>query len=546
MDTPNRLLKIFDLAKKLGFVHSLPFDKNEFGPNGIKYRYTKKSVESRIKRHISNIIKKESVNPKISKDDRLEDKHISGRGAGSKNAIYDRNQFIRSYFRYKESTIKYSFSTDEDYKPKEDEFYPLHKSKKLFIKDKEVPLLTQQPVSDKHINYEDLAVLCDKLYSFTEIAEFCFPPCFYSNTFNEWNEESPSVYGIDFPLRKSTIETIAKFYGIDSIKLDKATEPFIFYDDLMYLAGRSIALKYRRFIVSNLHLQFEKKEVHLKLEEEKLYKGPPYNEIVNRFLLNSQNINEINQYKESNIIKSGGKIQIKRSILSEYSSLHQEDNPPKIDLYKMLRVSKSYYWLSKQFSQNRLKRKDENWWNVSEWRNLQKIWKCSRKIHMNCVPLQISGKGNYINDIVGYTIELVDVPTQKKEQKAVGIPGETVKKYVYKMYWTNTPLYPIVSRLFTPSKDASPEMKKEYQIVAKLFRAKFNYGNRHDYNERAIDNFFSGLKPNQKILAIFDGEGKIETIEGCASYDQLEKKIKVNGCTIPVDKLTHLRVMTEN
>lgn len=40
-------------------------------------------------------------NPKIPKNDRLENKHVPGRGSGSKAAIYDRNQFIRSYFRYK-------------------------------------------------------------------------------------------------------------------------------------------------------------------------------------------------------------------------------------------------------------------------------------------------------------------------------------------------------------------------------------------------------------------------------------------------------------
>lgn len=60
MDTPKRLLEIFDLAKTLGFVHSpLVFnEKNDYGPNDIKYRYTEESVESRIKRRINSIIKK--------------------------------------------------------------------------------------------------------------------------------------------------------------------------------------------------------------------------------------------------------------------------------------------------------------------------------------------------------------------------------------------------------------------------------------------------------------------------------------------------------
>ena len=61
MDTPKRLLEIFDLAKTLGFVHSpLVFnEKNDYGPNGIKYRHTEESVERRIKRRINSIIKKE-------------------------------------------------------------------------------------------------------------------------------------------------------------------------------------------------------------------------------------------------------------------------------------------------------------------------------------------------------------------------------------------------------------------------------------------------------------------------------------------------------
>lgn len=412
MDTPKRLLKIFDLAMTLGFVHSRPFantfissqnEKNDYGPKGIKYRYTKKSVESRIKRRINSIVKKETVNPMPPKDDRLENKHIGGRGAGSKDGIYDRNQFIRSYFRYKKSTIKYSFPTDDGYKLRKDAFY----SKKLFVKDKEVPLLTQQPVSDKHINYEDLAVLSDKLYSFTEIVKFCFPPCFYSSKFDEWSKKSPAVYGIDFPLKKSTIETIAKFYGIESIQLVDAEEPFIFLDDLKYLVNRSIALKYRKFIYSYLRLQFEKDD----------------------------------------------------------------------------------------------------------------------------------------NDV--YAIELQDVPTLKKEQKHPGTPRETERKYVYKMHWTNTYLRPVISCLFTPEKDESSAIKKEYQVVKKLFGAKFNYGNWHDYDERAIDNFFNSLRSNQKILAIYEGKELIETVEGCAaSYENEE--IKVNGCTISRDKLIHLRVMTEN
>ena len=397
MDTPKRLLEIFDLAKTLGFVHSpLVFnEKNDYGPNGIKYRHTEESVERRIKRRINSIIKKEMNNPKIPKNDRLENKHVPGRGSGSKAAIYDRNQFIRSYFRYKKSTIKYSFSTDDG----KDKLY----SKKLFVKSKEVSSLTQQPVSDKHINYEDLAILCDKLYSFTEIVKLCFPPCFYSQNFNEWSKNKPAVYGIDFPLKKSTIETIAKFYSIEPIQLVDAEEPFIFFDDLKYLADRSIALKYREFIHSNLRLQCEN------------------------------------------------------------------------------------------------------------------------------------------NDIGRYTIELQDVPTLKKKRK----PRETERKYVYKMHWTNTFLRPVVSRLFTPPKDASSVMKKEYQVVTKLFRAKFNYENRHEYDKRAIDNFFNDLQQNQKILAIYEGENSIETAEGCTASYNKQENIKVNGCTIPVNKLIHLRIMTE-
>lgn len=102
MDTPKRLLEIFDLAKTLGFVHSpLVFnEKNDYGPNDIKYRYTEESVERRIKRRINSIIKKRWATQR-SQNDRLENKHVPGRGSGSKAAIYDRNQFIRSYFRYK-------------------------------------------------------------------------------------------------------------------------------------------------------------------------------------------------------------------------------------------------------------------------------------------------------------------------------------------------------------------------------------------------------------------------------------------------------------
>ena len=73
MDTPKRLLKIFDLAKTLGFVHSpLVFnEKNDYGTSGTKYRYDEESVESRIKQLIRRVIEKERNNPKIPKIDRL-------------------------------------------------------------------------------------------------------------------------------------------------------------------------------------------------------------------------------------------------------------------------------------------------------------------------------------------------------------------------------------------------------------------------------------------------------------------------------------------
>lgn len=113
------------------------------------------------------------------------------------------------------------------------------------------------------------------------------------------------------------------------------------------------------------------------------------------------------------------------------------------------------------------------------------------------------------------------------------------------MNWTNKPLRTVISGLYTPPKDASSAMEKEYQVVEELFHAKFNYENRHDYDERAINHFFNGLQPSQKILAIYEGKDLIETVEGyVASYENEE--IKVNGCTIPRDKLIHLRVMTEN
>lgn len=140
------------------------------------------------------------------------------------DAAYDRNQFIRSYFRYK------------DYKV-------------------ENGLLT---VKGKQINFENESldvckitlpirpiIIFSKLYSFDEIVQKVFSSGIIRD------KETKEILKIDFPLTSSVIEKVAKKYGIEYIMFSKSTIRYLFLKDLLYLDDNVPCLKFRNLTITH-------------------------------------------------------------------------------------------------------------------------------------------------------------------------------------------------------------------------------------------------------------------------------------------------------
>lgn len=137
------------------------------------------------------------------------------------DVAYDRNQFIRSYFRYKDYKVEKGYLT----------------------------------VKGKQINFENESldvckitlpiIIFSKLYSFDEIVQKVFSSGIIRD------KETKEILKIDFPLTSSVIKKVAKKYGIEYIVFSKSTIRYLFLKDLLYLDDNVPCLKFRNLTITH-------------------------------------------------------------------------------------------------------------------------------------------------------------------------------------------------------------------------------------------------------------------------------------------------------
>ena len=206
-----------------------------------QYKDNAKRISGRVNQIIQRIMKKEEelyAQGKIKKDDKgnkdmLEAKtfpdpiKILDFGNFPKteykpeDAAYDRNQFIRSYFRYKDYKVEDGHLT----------------------------------VKGKQINFENESldvckitlpiIIFSKLYSFDEIVQKVFSSGIIRD------KETKEILKIDFPLTSSVIDKVASKYGIEYIMFSKSTIRYLFLKDLLYLDDNVPCLKFRNLTITH-------------------------------------------------------------------------------------------------------------------------------------------------------------------------------------------------------------------------------------------------------------------------------------------------------
>lgn len=206
-----------------------------------QYKDNAKRISGRVNQIIQRIMKKEEelyAQGKIKKDDKgnkdmLEAKtfpdpiKILDFGNFPKteykpeDSAYDRNQFIRSYFRYKDYKVEDGHLT----------------------------------VKGKQINFENESldvckitlpiIIFSKLYSFDEIVQKVFSSGIIRD------KETKEILKIDFPLTSSVIDKVASKYGIKCIVFSKSTIRYLFLKDLLYLVDSVPCLKFRNLTITH-------------------------------------------------------------------------------------------------------------------------------------------------------------------------------------------------------------------------------------------------------------------------------------------------------
>lgn len=206
-----------------------------------QYKDNAKKISSRVNKIIQNIMKKEEelyAQGKIKEDDKgnkdmleasiftdpikiLDFGNFPKTEYKPEDAAYDRNQFIRSYFRYKDYKVEKGHLT----------------------------------VKGKQINFENESldvckitlpiIIFSKLYSFDEIAQKVFSSGIIRD------KETKEILKIDFPLTPSVIEKVASKYGIEYIVFSKSTIRYLFLKDLLYLDDNVPCLKFRNLTITH-------------------------------------------------------------------------------------------------------------------------------------------------------------------------------------------------------------------------------------------------------------------------------------------------------
>lgn len=208
-----------------------------------QYKDNAKKISSRVNKIIQNIMEKEeelNAQGKIEKNDKGKDMleaktftdpiKILDFGNFPKteykpeDAAYDRNQFIRSYFRYKDYKVENGHLT---VKGKQINF----ENESLDVCKITLPI---RPI-----------IIFSKLYSFDEIVQKVFSSGIIRD------KETKEILKIDFPLTSSVIEKVAKKYGIEYIMFSKSTIRYLFLKDLLYLDDNVPCLKFRNLTITH-------------------------------------------------------------------------------------------------------------------------------------------------------------------------------------------------------------------------------------------------------------------------------------------------------
>lgn len=208
-----------------------------------QYKDNAKKISSRVNKIIQNIMEKEeelNAQGKIEKNDKGKDMleaktftdpiKILDFGNFPKteykpeDAAYDRNQFIRSYFRYKDYKVENGHLT---VKGKQINF----ENESLDVCKITLPI---RPI-----------IIFSKLYSFDEIVQKVFSSGIIRD------KETKEILKIDFPLTSSVIEKVAKKYGLEYIMFSKSTIRYLFLKDLLYLDDNVPCLKFRNLTITH-------------------------------------------------------------------------------------------------------------------------------------------------------------------------------------------------------------------------------------------------------------------------------------------------------
>ena len=198
-----------------------------------KYKDNAKKISHRVDRIIHNIMKKEEVRNaqgEIGKNDMLKPLTLEGpikildfgnfpkKEYNPEDVFYDRNQFIKSYFRYKDYTVEKGH---------------------LKVKRKQIDLKNEPQEITLPI------IIFSQLYSFDEIVKEVFSSGIIRD------KGTKEILKIDFPLTSSVIEKVVSKYGIEPISFSHSTIKYLFRKDLLYLDDKVPCLRFRNFTITH-------------------------------------------------------------------------------------------------------------------------------------------------------------------------------------------------------------------------------------------------------------------------------------------------------
>lgn len=220
---------------------------------------SERKISNRMRKIIDSIMDSEEIlkaREKIKENDMLKPLHFETpiklpdyfpkKEYHSKDNAFDRNQFIRSFFRYKNCTVKNNCL-----------YYNGREICQLLNCAHEDEITSQFIIFSKSYSSDEILninfsseitpaiSMFAKLYSFDEIININFPSRILRN------KKTKEIKMVEFPLSPSVIEKVAKKYGIEPIMFWKSTIKYLFESDLRFLEQNIPCLKFRNFTITH-------------------------------------------------------------------------------------------------------------------------------------------------------------------------------------------------------------------------------------------------------------------------------------------------------